>query len=140
MARQSRNLLHGRVLPHDHLVERVPVRAYKLIVCLRKHEVANLRARINRAQRLQGQRVPEPNVLVCSAAARSQETSVQRRPVYCLYSGGVLAEFNERVVALAHLPQHELIVVSATRQHHVVVGTPSEAAHLLLVSYEFLHT
>jgi hypothetical protein len=115
------------------------VSAYQFIVCLGKHEVANLRTRVDRAQRLQRESIPEPDVLVRGAASSSQETPVERRPVYCLHSGGVLAELNERIIALANLPQHKFIVVAATGQHHVVVGTPPKAAHFLFVSDELLH-
>lgn len=69
MAGQRLDLLHSRVLPHADLVEREPVRAHDLVRGLREHQVAHLRSRVDRVQRLQRVRVPEANVSVRSATA-----------------------------------------------------------------------
>ena len=67
---QSRYLLHCRILPYDHLIQRVSMGADKFVVCLREHEVADLGSSVDCAQWLQGLRIPKPDVLICRSASR----------------------------------------------------------------------
>lgn len=52
------------------------MRAHKLIISLREHQVANLRPCVDGANGLQVQGVPEANVLVSGAATSCEETTV----------------------------------------------------------------
>ena len=76
MSGKGRYLFHGGVLPDDYLIQGVAVRAYKLIVCFRKYEVAHLRPGVDCVERLQGLGVPEPNVLIGSATPGCEKASV----------------------------------------------------------------
>lgn len=81
MSSEGGELLHGGVLPHDDLIERVTVSAYKLIVGLREDQIANLRASVDAVQRRQVDSVPEADALVSRATSSSQKASVKRAPV-----------------------------------------------------------
>lgn len=50
--------------------------AYKLIISLREHQVANLRSCVDGTNGLQVQGVPEADMLVCGAATCCEEASV----------------------------------------------------------------
>ena len=89
---QRRDLLHRRILPHYDLVQTVAVRTDQLIVGLGEDKVADLTASVDSADRLERKRVPEANVLIGCAAARSQETSMKWTPVDGLDRSLVLGE------------------------------------------------
>lgn len=132
MARKRGYLLHCGILPHNDLVQRVAVRAHQLVVRLREDEVADLRPRVDAIQRIQIDRVPESNALVCRAAASREEASVQWRPVDCLHSCLMLGEFHQRL-STGRRPDEQLIVVASGGELVLVVQTPSESTDLLTV-------
>lgn len=131
-------LLHRRILPHDQLVERVAVRAYQLVIRFGKDQVADLTARVDCAERLQRKRVPKANVLVRSAAPRSQKTPLQRTPIDGLDCCVVLAKACQGFVwcTVTHRPQHQFVVIATRGQHSLIVGRPSQSTHLLSVPVE----
>lgn len=71
MASQRRNFLHSGVLPHNNLVERVPMGGHEFIVGLRENQVAHLGACVYRRDWLKSHGVPEPDVLVSGTATCS---------------------------------------------------------------------
>lgn len=136
MTCQGSQLFHSWVLPYDHLVQTVAVGTDKLIVSLGEHKVANLRASVDRLKRLESQSVPEPDVLVSSASTCREQTSVQRGPIDSFDSGLMLVESCQRLLltVLAHLPDHELIIITSASESVVVMGTPSQTTHFLTMS------
>ena len=66
MACKRLYFLHCRVFPQNYLIETVPVGRNNLVRRLRKHQIANLGACVDRMQRLQSVRVPETNVSIGS--------------------------------------------------------------------------
>ena len=105
--------LHCRVLPDNYLVQAVAMRTHQLVIGLREDKIADLAACVDGTYRLQGQGVPETDVLVGSATPGCQETSMQRTPVNCLHSGLVLRKLAQRLLVVTrYVPDHKLVVIA----------------------------
>lgn len=92
MAGQGGHFLHGRVLPDDDLVQRIPMSAHNLVGGLREHQITDLRACIDALKRLHAVGVPEPDALVSCSTACGQEPCLIRMPGDGLHCCLVIAE------------------------------------------------
>jgi hypothetical protein len=93
MACQSCNLLHGGVLPHDNLIQRIPMSRYNFICGLGKHQVADLTARVDEVGWLEGLSVPETDASISGAATGSKQTTLIWAPGNSFDCCLVLTEF-----------------------------------------------
>mmetsp|Transcript_21047 Transcript_21047/g.33768 ORF Transcript_21047/g.33768 Transcript_21047/m.33768 type:complete len:250 (+) Transcript_21047:289-1038(+) len=99
VSRQRHNLLHGRILPHHNLIQRVAVRGHNLVAVLAPQQIAHLRASINHFHRFEhamlrivvrvlldrlarngGVDVPKLNTAIRSTTARRQQSTLMRTP------------------------------------------------------------
>lgn len=112
MACEGCDLLHGWVLPHNDLVERVAVSGYNLVVVLTEHQVTNLTSSVDRVNWLQRQRVPELNASISGTSACGEKSVLMRRPANCFYSSGVLRESSHGLAAL-NVPDEQFVVVAS---------------------------
>lgn len=51
----------------------------------------------------------------------------------------MLIELFQRLIILADIPDHELIVVAARGQNFIIEGTPSQTTNFLLVTSQLLY-
>lgn len=84
MSRQGLNLFHRWVLPKDDLVQTVTMGRDELVV-LRKHQIANLRARVEVIHSGESLSVPKADAAVSSASARRKKPSLVLVPSYGLH-------------------------------------------------------
>ena len=88
--------------------------AHNLIHVLRPHQVANLRAGIDAAERRVVHCIPETNATIRRSPSRREESMLMRRPSDRLHRSLVLVVFQNwrgRVQA----PGEEFVVISARR-------------------------
>ncbi len=80
VACEGGELLHLRQLPHADLVERVAVGGDDFAGSLGKHQVADLRPRVDAVRLLQRVRAPEADGPVGGASARGEDVVLVRGP------------------------------------------------------------
>ncbi|RNA28621.1 hypothetical protein BpHYR1_008630 [Brachionus plicatilis] len=125
---QLGQLTHARILPDQYLILRVAMSADQLVGVFRPGQIAHLGARVHRLQILTGQRVPEPDTAVGSAAARGQQAVLMGRPGNGLHRRYVIIVGLYGRIAAVYIPHQQL-------QH--VIGRPLQPAHFLLVAAKF---
>ena len=101
MAGQSGNFLHFGVLPNIDLIVRVPMSADDFVKRFAEHEVADLRAGVDRFESGAGQGVAEADGAVCGAAAGDQEAVLVGRPGHGFDCGDVVVEFEDGLAGVA---------------------------------------
>lgn len=133
MSGQRCNFLHRGVLPHDHLVKRVAMSAYQLIVSLWENQITDLRPCVDCANWLQGLSVPKPDVLICCATASRKQSAMKRTPINRFDSCTVLTKSRKRFrgLILADLPDHQFVVVSSRCKRCFIVRAPAQSTHFL---------
>lgn len=132
MAREDSNLLHLRVLPDYDLVLRVAMSTDELVGGLRPGEVTDLRTRVDGADSLAGQGVPESDATIGGTTTTREDTALQRRPSDGLDGSNVVREAKHRVF-VKPVPNKELVVVAA-RCKLRLFRVPLEPANFLLVT------
>ena len=94
VTRERCNFLHGWVLPHDDLIQRIAMGADDLIHVLGKHQIAHLGTCVNAANWLESVGVPESDASICCATSWGQKTILMRAPTYSFYCSSVFREFH----------------------------------------------
>ena len=59
-------------------------------------------------------------------------------PIDSFNSGFMLVELFQRLVILADIPNHELVVVAARGQYFIIEGAPPQTTNFLLVTSQLL--
>lgn len=137
MSCEGLDLLHGWIFPNNHSVVWITMCADQLFGRFTKHQVANLRAGVDRLYFFANLSVPKLDAPVSSTTTWAEKTRLVRTPSNCFDSGFMRWKLEERHIRsiLVFGPHHKFVVIS-TWSKVLVIKRPLETADLLAMAFK----